>query len=83
MKIRYAIVEFDEFIFDNFEDSVIIYSHQCRKPIIDLKKYSTTYEGHLFDSRILLSFKKEEMYMAVPTYISELFNNLVPAGGRK
>ena len=78
MKIKYAIVEFNEFLFDNFGGSVIVYSHQGGKPIVGLKKYSTTYEGHFYDSRVLLNFKKEEMYMAVPTYISEIFSNLVP-----
>ena len=76
MKVRFVLIEFNEFIFDNFKDEVEIYRDGAS--IRDLSKFGSSFRGR-FATDIFndyFYFEKEQLSMAIPVYLFEMFTDL-------
>lgn len=76
MRVRFVLIEFNEFIFDNFKDEIEIYRDGA--PIRDLSKFGSSFRGR-FANDIFNDwyyFEKEQLSMAIPVYLFEMFSDL-------
>lgn len=80
MRPNYTLVDFDEFIFDNFWDEIQVYVKKDACVFIVIEKVDSTYVGRkVVECGYITGFyTREELYMAIPIYLSETFTNLVP-----
>lgn len=80
MRPKYTLVDFNEFIFDNFWDEVLVYVKKDASVFIVNEKVDSTYVGRkvIACGYITGFYTREELYMAIPIYLSETFTNLVP-----
>jgi hypothetical protein len=81
MRLRFALVEFDRFIFDNFKDEIQVYIKKEGTAFLDVEKIGTKYIGrYLSEDGVweVRTLSKEELYLGIPIYLSETFTNLVP-----
>lgn len=81
MRPRFALVEFDRFIFDNFKDEIQVYIKKEGTAFLEVEKIGTRYMGRYLSEEGVWksrSFSKEELYLGIPIYLSETFTNLVP-----
>lgn len=76
MNVRFVLIEFNEFIFDNFKDEVEIYRDGAT--IRDLSKFGSSFRGRFVTDMFndYYYFKKEQLSMAVPIYLFEMFSDL-------
>ena len=75
---RFALVEFNEFIFDNFKDEIEIYKDGSIFPIEDLSKIGPLFRGRFATDEFndYYFFEKKQLYMAIPPYLFEMFSDL-------
>lgn len=80
MKLRFVLIEFDEFIFNNFKDEIQVYTKKEYSALIDVSLSSGRYKGRYVSDGVyrIRSFSREELYMSIPIYLSETFTNLKP-----
>ncbi len=76
--IRFVLIEFNEFIFDNFKDEIEIYKDGSSTPIKDLSKFESSFRGRFANDIFndYFCFEKEQLYMAIPVYLLEMFGDL-------
>ena len=77
MKVRFVLVEFDEFLFDNFKDEIQFYSYDRHSSITDVTREGIIYNGHSDIDGVFHNYTKDELYMAIPVYLYETFSNLI------
>ena len=80
MRPKYTLVDFDEFIFDNFRNEIQVYVKKDASVFMVIEKVDSTYVGRkvVACGYITEFYTREELYMAIPIYLSETFTNLVP-----
>ena len=78
MKVQYILVKFDKTIFDNFKEEIQLYSYKDNCAIDNVVKVGVVYQGLCRGGEYIYKrFTKDEIYMAVPLWLFEIFTNLI------
>ena len=85
MSPRFVDIEFDEFIFDNFKHEIAVYIKKDSDLFLSIRRVDSLYVGKTISMHgyITKFFSKEELYMAVPSYLYEIFDNLKQFNGKR